>query len=102
MQVPAHLRRYHCEDYFDSEWAEQGYWDEPSQLMLIVPAVDVKERPELSLLVIGRPGVDGIEFGYRLGQQGLWAYYPIDREFVVVSVSVKQLVESFLSGELSV
>ncbi len=102
MQVPAHLRGYACDDYFASEWAERGFWDDPSQLTLIVPAAEVEERPELQLLVVGRPGVDGILFGYRVGHPGLWAYHPIDREFVLMAPSVAELVEGWLSGKLAV
>jgi hypothetical protein len=102
MRVPDHLRRYPCDDYFASEWAEQGCWDDSAQLMLIVPAAEVEERPELSLLVVGRPGVDGILFGYRADQPGLWAYYPIDREFVSVAPSLASLVDGWQSGRLTV
>jgi hypothetical protein len=102
MQVPAHLRGYPCDDYFGSELADKGYWDEPSQLMLIVPTSEVEELPELSFLVVGRPGVNGINFGYRVGQPGLWAYYPIDQEFVFVAPTVAQLVAAFESGKLIV
>jgi hypothetical protein len=102
MQVPTHLRGYACDDYFASEWAERGCWDEPAQLMLISPAHEVAERPDLSLLVVGRPGVDGILFGYRAGHPGLWAYYPIDREFVLMAPSLADLVEGWRSRKLTV
>ena len=100
MTVPVHLRGYPCDDYFASEFANQGYWDEPSQLMLIVPASEVKVLSEVSFLVIGRPGIDGIEFGYRAGHTGLWAYYPIDQAFVLLAPTVANLVAAFESGKL--
>jgi hypothetical protein len=102
VNVPAHLGGYPCQDYFASEWAEQGCWDESSQLMLIVPATEVEERPDLLLLIVGRPGIDGILFGYRVGNPGIWAYYPIDEEFVLMAPSVAELVEGWRSGRLAV
>ena len=102
MQVPVQFRRYPCDDYFASQWAERGCWDDPSQLMLIVPTTGVEERPELSFLVIGRPGVDGIEFGYRTSSEGLWAYYSIEGEFTFIALTTAELVEDYLSGKLTV
>ena len=102
MAVANHFRDYSSEDYLASPWARDGCWDEPSQLMLIVPEVEAGERTELEFLVVGRPGVDGIEFGYRKGKRGLWAYYPIDREFVFMAPTLVELVEGWLSGKLSV
>lgn len=102
MQVPAHLRKYPCDDYFASECAERGYWDESSQLMFIVPVHEIEERIDLSFLVIGRPGVDNIEFGYRAGLSGLWAYYPVDQEFILIAPTVKKLVVDWQSGKLRI
>jgi len=99
---PRRWREYHCQDYFASKWAKKGCWDEPSQLMLILPADEVEERPELSFVVVGRPGVDGIEFGYRKGYEGVWAYYPTDGEFVLMARSVDKLATGWQAGNLSV
>jgi hypothetical protein len=102
MDVPAHLRQYPCGDYFASEWAAAGFWCEPSQFTVVVPAAEVEELPEVGFLAVGRPGVDGILFGYRVGEPGLWAYYPIGREFQPVAPSVAELVRRWVAGEVSV
>jgi hypothetical protein len=47
-------------------------------------------------------GCDGIHFGYRDGQSGLWACYPIDGEFKFMADNVTELVEGWSSGNLSV
>jgi hypothetical protein len=52
MQVPAHLRSYPCDDCFASEWSALGLWDEAAQLMLILSAAEVEDRPGLSFLVV--------------------------------------------------
>lgn len=102
METPTHLRDFQCDDYFASRWAEAGCWDETSQLMLVIPADDVQVRTALDFLVIGRPGVDGIEFGYRRRLRGVWAYYPIDDEFVVVATTTADLVERYTTGRITV
>jgi hypothetical protein len=94
------LTRYQCGDFFDSEYAGTGYWDEASQLQVIVPAIEADERPELDFLAIGRAGVDGILFGYRAGRKGLWAYYPISREFEPVAKSVTEFVQAWINGSI--
>jgi hypothetical protein len=100
MPVPDQFGRYPCTDYFGSEFAQRGYWDEACQLQVVVPAAEVEERPEQSFLVIGRSGVDGILFGYRAGQAGLWAYYPIENEYVAVAASIREMIERWESGDL--
>jgi hypothetical protein len=102
MDVPSHLRQYPCSDYFSSEWAERGCWDDHSGLWVIVPAQEVEEDPGLGFLQVGRPGVDGIGFGYRRGHPGLWAYYPIDKEFVLLAATLAELVEGWLSSRIKV
>ena len=94
MTTPAHLREFHCDDYFASPWAEEGYWDEPAQLMLVVPVGEHELRREIDFLVIGRPGVDGIEFGYRRGERGIWAYYPVERRFAAVAETIADLIHN--------
>ena len=102
MDIPEHFRNYNCSDYFDSEQFTSGVWSESEQLRLILAASEIIERPDLEFLVVGRPGVDGIEFGYRKGYDGIWAYYPIGREFSRVSPSVSILVEGWLAGNIKV
>jgi hypothetical protein len=101
MDVPERWRGYPCEDYFSSPLAAEGYWDEPGQLWLIEPAERVEED-NAGFLQVGRPGVDGIGLGYRIGQRGIWAYYPMEREYRYLAPTVLQFLEGWLSGQLSV
>lgn len=102
MTVPPQFANYKCADYFASDRYTHGVWDDKSQLWVIVSADEVIEHPELELLVVGRPGCDGIEFGYRKGLDGLWAYYPIEQVFELVAPTVRNLVEDWFSGALTV
>lgn len=102
MDVPEQWRGYACEDYFREGWSERDHFDEPSQTLVIAPLADAYEKAEIQFFAVGRSGFDGIDFGYRKGHTGLWAFYPIDREFKFVAASVAELVEGWCSGRLSV
>ena len=65
MDVPQEWRSYNCDDYFLSPLSEGGWWDEPAQCWYIEPADRVLEDARRDFLIIGRPGVDGIQWGYR-------------------------------------
>ena len=75
---------------------------EPSQTFVISTADQVYEEPESDFLAIGRSGGDGIDFGYRKGIDGLWAFYPIERDFKLMAKSVAELAEAWCAGKLCV
>ncbi|WP_129648214.1 hypothetical protein [Peristeroidobacter agariperforans] len=102
MEVPARFREYACDDYFESPGLVDGVWSESEQVWLIVPANEIAERPENAFLIVGRPGVDGIEFGYRRGHGGVWAYYPQEARFAYLAADVQALVDGWLSGTIKV
>lgn len=105
VRVTAGMRafeRFRCSDYLQSPYARDGRWDEGAQLWLIEPVSRVAEHPGIDLLQIGRPGVDGIGFGYRAGFDGLWVYYPAFGEFERVASTVSELVEGWERGSISV
>lgn len=93
---------YQCSDYFDSPFAEHGWWDEETQFWYIEPARNLRESVNRDFLVIGGPGVDGIEWGYRKGHVGIWAHYPVDHEFVLIAPSASELRDGYLSGSIKV
>lgn len=99
--VPKRWREYHCGDYFSSALSEHGHWDEPGQYWYIWPAERCYEDTGRQFLVIGSAGVDGIDWGYRLGQSGLWAY-PIDGEFVWLAPTAQALLQGWLTGAITV
>lgn len=102
MDIPEKWRSYNCSDYFLSPFSESGWWDSEGQCWYIEPAGRIYEDEARAFLILGRPGVDGIEWGYRKGYQGIWAYYPIDNDFVFLSNSVSELREGYLSGRITV
>lgn len=100
--VPERWRTFNCEDYFSSVLAQQGYWDEAVQYWHVWSSDRVYERADLPLLVIGGPGVDGIDWGYRAGHTGLWAYFPINGEFVWLATTAEALLKGWQSGTITV
>ena len=100
MEIPERYNSYRCSDYFAS--FTQGVWSGREQMWLIVSADDVVEQPERDYLVVGKAGVDGVEFGYRREHDGIWAHYPIGNDFRFVAPSVSALVEGWLGGSIRV
>lgn len=100
MPTPQRFNDYRCSDYFDSDQFTRGIWSEREQLWIVDSADRVTEDPEREFLIIGRPGVDGIEFGYRRGKDGIWAHYPIENAFRFVAPSVSALVEGWHSHSI--
>ena len=98
--IPERFKAYACADYFDSKRFAAGHHDETAHLTTFYAAVDVAERLDSSFLAVGRPGVDGIEWGYRRGKPGLWAYYPITGEFKYLAPTVAALFEGWYSGRI--
>jgi hypothetical protein len=98
--MPARWRSYGAEEYFTSARARHGHFDPVSQMQVIVPAAEVYEDVEHQLLVVGHTGWDGIDFGYRNGLPGLWAF-PVDGEFRPAADTLDELVEGWCSGRLS-
>lgn len=102
MDVPFEHQDYICSEYFSDGWAEDGHFDEPSQTLVIVPVTDAYEDQEHGFFAVGRSGGDGIDFGYRKGTPGLWAFYPAEQRFKFMAPSIQALVDGWCSGKLSV
>jgi hypothetical protein len=102
MEVPEKWRAYNCGDYFQSPLSETGWWDSEGQCWYIDRAENIREDPLRDFLIIGRPGVDGIEWGYRRGRSGIWAHYPVEGDFRLVADSVSALRGGYGSGRVTV
>lgn len=96
------FEQYQCADYLASVWCADGLWDEKSFLWLLEPLSQIEEIDDKGFLQVGRPGVDGIGFGYRLGHDGVWAYYPMDDHFEFLSPSITEFVKGWQAGTIAV
>jgi hypothetical protein len=102
MEESEYLEKYNCADYLNSSLFDAGFWDEEGQLWLIEPGSKAQERPEIGFLQIGRPGFDGIGFGYRSRNPGFWAYHPIDSRFQLLAPSLDEFLKGWYAGNISV
>lgn len=100
-ETPARWADFHCEDYFQSPFSEHGYWNEPGQNWDILEARQIYEDTELQMLVIGHPGVDGIVWGYRRGQIGIWTWNPIAGEFCWLAPTAEMMIQDWVSGRIA-
>jgi len=93
--------RFKCDEYL-SEFASSGFYHEESYLQLVYPKEDVFINHESGHLVIGSAGADGIEFCFRAHLEGVWAYYPIEMSYKFISGTVKELIEGYCNGNITV
>ncbi len=88
-----------CDEYFD-RFAD-GIWDEFCQLQLILPREKAEANPARGELVVGHAGVDGIHFCCRAGMEGIFAWYGIEGEHVLVAPDLATLVARWRDGSLT-
>lgn len=79
-----------------------GLWDELAQLWVLEPLFRVAELRDVAFLQVGRPGADGIVFGYRSGEDGLWAYYPVEERFQFLAPSLDEFVNGWSARTITV
>jgi hypothetical protein len=98
--IPFQYRAFRCAEYFQRY--REGRYDTDSQLWFIAPVSELLIDENRGALAIGRPGVDGIDFCYRAGLEGIWAYYPIESNWTLVATSLRELEQGWLNGSISV
>jgi hypothetical protein len=80
-----------------------GYYSQRDQYWLLRPSDEWKLlEAEDNWLEVGGPGVDGISFVLKRGEQGVFAYYPIEREFVWKARDAESLIAGWLASTISV
>lgn len=89
-----------CREYF--EHFGEGRYDPQSQFWFIFPRHQLSTNPETGALVIGAPGCDGIDFCFRQGLKGVWAYYPYEQLWELKAASLADLEEGWLGGTITV
>ncbi|MEM6846131.1 MAG: hypothetical protein AAF944_01860 [Bacteroidota bacterium] len=69
---------------------------------VILPTKDIKPDESNQWLIIGYPGVDGIEFRVKLDKQesAIYAFYPIDDEHIKIANSPNDLIQKWMAKEL--
>ena len=67
------------------------------------PDLKLKENETKEWLIIGWPGVDGIEFRVKSDScdQSIFAFYPTTKDYVKVADSDTDLIEKWRSGKFT-
>ncbi len=77
-----------------------GYYSEFDFLNFIEPKESWILYRKRGFLHFGHAGIDGIEFGLRKGEQGIWAYYPIEDTYEKKADTVVELIERWKKGDV--
>ncbi len=83
-----------------AEW-QHGLYDEEAHIWFLEPADRYEIDEDRDFLVVGRPGVDGITFGYRGGMQGFWGFYPIEQRFELLAATLSEFIDGWYKGNIS-
>ena len=89
-----------CLEYFRA--FADGRFDEGAQHWFIYPRPEVWVDSDRRAFVVGDAGADGIEFCFRKGQEGVWAYYPIGQEWMLKAASLAELERGWQDGSICV
>ncbi|NNE81769.1 MAG: hypothetical protein HKN18_15995 [Silicimonas sp.] len=79
-----------------------GRYDDDAQIGFIYSSQEARLSEDGHVFYIGRPDVDGIEFAYRRGHPGIWAWYPIDADWVRVAPDIETLERDWFARKLTV
>jgi hypothetical protein len=89
-----------CDEYFANYAA--GRFDERAQLWFILPVAKSSIERALAAFVVGSAGGDGIQFCFRAGERGVWAYYPQEKRWLLLAKDLVNLERGWLTGAIKV
>ncbi len=98
MNIPCRFQSFKCDEYFNS--FRSGRYDESAYIWYILKEAELEIDEHRKALIIGRPGVDGISFCYRSEQDGIWAHYPIEEEWLYLCKTLGELEKMWKKGTL--
>lgn len=80
------------------------YYCKDSFIDVVLPTDLITLDESKDWLIIGHPGVDGIEFRVKadLSDNTVYAFYPMDNEYIKVADSVDHLILKWKAREISV
>jgi hypothetical protein len=87
-------------DITSSSKYRHGYYDDFNQIQFVLPNEEWTEDIERNVIVIGHPGVDGIDFVYRFGLNGIWTYYSIENRYEYLASNIDELVSLWINEKI--
>ncbi len=102
-EIDPDFTAYQCNDYLNSDYAINGYYSKQDEWQVVLPKSEAKEifnedEGELiGFLKVGSPGVDGISFGYRRDESGIWSHEPYEGNFRRIANDFNEFIQLFQS-----
>lgn len=93
---------YGCDEYFADGWWNPEHAESGDDDGCVRPCSWIYEMPQEDFLAVGTSGCDGIDFGYRKREPGLWAYYPGEAYYKPMAQTLAELSRGWRDGRLSV
>lgn len=87
-----------CGAYFEEY--QDGLFDDFNQIQFVLSSENLLANIEKGELIFGYAGVDGIFFCFLEGKPGIWAYYGIDDEYVLIAPSLSEFVSKWKRGKI--
>jgi len=78
-----------------------GYFDAGCHCQIIASVADVHAPPDRGGLDLVVGAFDVADFCFRRGLRGVWAYYPIEGEYVLVAPDLRALISGLLDGSIT-
>lgn len=82
-----------CDAYF--EHFQEGLFDDFNQIQFVLSFENLIADIEKGEMIFGYAGVDGIYFCFLEGKPGVWAYYGIDDEYVLIAPNISEFVSNW-------
>ncbi|MBT8456016.1 MAG: hypothetical protein HKO95_06745 [Rhodobacteraceae bacterium] len=87
-----------CDAYFEKY--QDGLFDDFNQIQFVLAVEDLHANPNKGELIFGFAGVDGIFFCFLEGKPGVWAYYGIEDEHVLIAPTISDFVAKWEKREI--
>lgn len=83
---------------------DTGYFCEKNIVQVVLPETERYIDETQTWKIIGWAGVDGIQFRQKLDteDEAIFAYYPIETEYIQKADSIQDLIQKWLADEISV
>lgn len=102
-EIEPDFTAYQCNDYLESTYAINGYYSKEDEWKVVIPKSETKELFDddegipIGFLKFGSPGVDGISFGYRRNETGIWSHEPYNGDFRRIANDFDEFIRLYQS-----
>lgn len=96
------MPRFNTQQIDASDYRKHGYLDTDSQCQYILSEADRYVDESRDVYVLGHAGADGIEFVLKPNDQAVYAYTPIDDEYVQLAPDFDSFMTGWRDGSITV